>query len=80
ANEAVTNTAESISRISHMMTQVATATEEQSTVSENINQNIVGISELTSQVSTEFQHISNASNELHTLAQTLEQKTQAFKL
>ncbi|MEO5342374.1 MAG: methyl-accepting chemotaxis protein [Gammaproteobacteria bacterium SHHR-1] len=69
---------QAVGRITEMNTQIATAAEEQSAVAEEINRNLVAISEAAQRVSSQVGGAANASNELRNLAQTLEQKLAEF--
>jgi methyl-accepting chemotaxis protein len=69
----------SVGRISEMNTQIATAAEEQSAVAEEINRNLVAISDATQRVGAQVGNTANASNELRHLAQSLEHKLAQFR-
>ncbi|HTN34154.1 MAG TPA: methyl-accepting chemotaxis protein, partial [Marinobacter sp.] len=62
---------ESVDRISDMGAQIASATEEQSAVSEEMNRNIEQISEVADQTSASSNQIAQASQNLSELAQSL---------
>lgn len=69
-----------IDQINDMNTQVATASEEQSMVAEEINQNVVRISELAYTTADESADIASGSQELRSLAQTLQSLVARFKI
>ncbi len=71
---------DAISTISDMNTQIATASEQQSAVAEEINRTIVTISDITEQNVTNAQETSRASSELSELAIELKQAVGKFKV
>ena len=68
-----------IHQINDMNTHVATASEEQSTVAEEINRNVVTISELAYTTVHQADDIAEASQQLNLLAEDLQQVVQRFK-
>jgi methyl-accepting chemotaxis protein len=70
----------SVSMINDMNTQIATAAEEQSTVVEEINRNIMNISEVINHTVEGSQKTSLASQELDRLANELQQLVSQFKV
>ena len=75
--EVITN---SVSLIKDMNTQIATAAEEQSAVAEEINRNVVNISEIVDRTAEGASQTSMASEELAKLAGELQQLVNAFKV
>jgi len=71
---------EAISTISDMNTQIATASEQQSSVAEEINRSIVTISGITDESVANAQETSRASGELSELAIELKQAVGKFKV
>lgn len=69
-----------IHQINDMNVQVATASEEQSTVAEDINKNIVSISELAYSTAHESAEIASSSEQLSSLAAELQQVVRRFKV
>jgi methyl-accepting chemotaxis protein len=74
--EAIT---QAVARINDMNRQIATAAEEQSVVAEDINRNVVGISQSSQRTSHHAGETANASVELRHLAATLEDKVRQFR-
>lgn len=70
----------SITDISDMNTQVATATEEQSTVVHTINQNIEEINGINELTTATAQELADSSQQLNALSQRLDQLVGAFKV
>lgn len=71
---------ESISSISEMNIQIATATEEQNAVSNELTKNISAISDVSQTVLDGAKHTSEACNELSRLSSDLKRITDKFKL
>lgn len=69
-----------VSRIAEMNTQIATAAEEQSSVAEDINQNIVSISTLAVQAAESAEHTAASSQELERMAQELDSTISVFRV
>lgn len=70
----------SVDRVGQMALQIAAASEEQSQVAEEINRNIVHISELSIQTSSSAEQISSATNEVAASAEELSTISHQFKL
>jgi len=70
---------EAVTTISNMNIQIASAAQEQSSVSEEINQNIVNISHVVEQTAEGAQQTLTASNELANLANELQNLVGQFK-
>lgn len=68
-----------IETINEMNTQIATAAEEQCSVVEEINKNIINISENGKQTSQRAKNTSDTANDLGTLASDLQRVVQQFK-
>ncbi|QUJ67917.1 hypothetical protein KDD30_01785 [Photobacterium sp. GJ3] len=66
--------------IAAMTSQIATASEQQSAVAEEINSNINTINMMTRDTSTAVERISGSSEELSTLATQLEDITSHFRV
>ncbi|MCG7497730.1 methyl-accepting chemotaxis protein [Vibrio sp. Of7-15] len=79
-NEALNGITESVGDITALNTQVATAAEEQSQVTQDINRNITNIHEIVSQNVTGITQSAAASQELSTLAEQQKQQLAYFKL
>lgn len=80
AGDALVGITESITAINDMNTQVATAAEEQSQVTQDINRNVVNMSELVNQNVTGISQSASASSELSRLAEEQKQQLSFFKL
>lgn len=80
AGDALIGITESITAINDMNTQVATAAEEQSQVTQDINRNVVNMSELVNQNVTGISQSASASSELSRLAEEQKQQLSFFKL
>ncbi|USH02847.1 methyl-accepting chemotaxis protein [Grimontia kaedaensis] len=80
ASSALMHINEQIVLISDINTQVATATEEQSTVVADINRNIEDINETTQQTADTAGNMARASDELRELSYTLDELVKRFKL
>ncbi|NOZ11423.1 MAG: methyl-accepting chemotaxis protein [Gammaproteobacteria bacterium] len=74
--DAITRT---VSRISEINVQIASAAEEQSTVAEEINRNVISINDIAQQTSNGGQNITQASEELTKLAHTLQKAIGRYK-
>ena len=71
---------DSVAEISDMSNHVATATEEQAAVSEEINRNIVRIDDMGSNVVESISQLSSSSEELTNQADMLNSVVQHFKI
>ncbi len=80
AGDALVGITESITAINDMNTQVATAAEEQSQVTQDINRNVVNMSELVNQNVTGISQSASASSELSRLAEEQKEQLAFFKL
>ncbi|OLQ89120.1 chemotaxis protein [Vibrio ponticus] len=80
ANDALVGITEAVTRINDANTQVATAAEEQSQVTQDINRNVVNMSELVSQNVSGISQSASASNELSQLAEKQKAQLSFFKL
>ncbi len=80
AGEAIGEISGAVSGISHMMTQVATATEEQGAVSDELNSNIVRISQASDEVAAGANEMAKACAELNVLASDLQEMVNHFKV
>lgn len=67
-----------VSLIADLTTQIATATEEQNSVSDEINRNITGVSEVASQSATSISQVTSSSDELARLAGELKDMSARF--
>ena len=80
ANDALVGITESVLQISDMNTQVATAAEQQSQVTQDINRNVSNMSEIINQNVAGISQSAMASNELSRLAEQQKQQLSFFKL
>jgi len=71
---------ESIEQIDDMMTQIATASEEQTLVSEDISQRIAHISDTSTQTASSANELASSSQEVASLAEGLTEQTNKFKI
>lgn len=78
--ESFANIANSITDISDMTTQIATATEEQASTSKEINENIVNIETISSDVVEHMTKLSVENDELSNQSRNLINEVQAFKM
>ncbi|MCG8099098.1 MAG: methyl-accepting chemotaxis protein, partial [Candidatus Thiodiazotropha taylori] len=69
-----------MSEISEMNTQIASAAEEQSSVTEEINRSIVSINEVSEQSATGAQQTTQASADVAKLAEQLKSLVERFKV
>ncbi len=74
------NISERIADISDRNTQVATATEEQSTVVHTINQNIEEINAINEMTTATAEELAGASRDLQELSSRLDKMVGSFKL
>jgi len=79
AGKALNEITESVATISSMNIQIATASEEQSSVSEEINQNVVIISRVADENAQAADQLSAASNNLQQLTHELQSLVSQFK-
>ena len=80
AGESLTTITDAISLINDMNTQIASAAEEQSSVAEEINRNIVNINDMAAMISTGSQQTSEAGNELKHQAGNLQAIVARFRI
>jgi len=80
AGDALSSIADEVERINDMNTQIANATEEQSAVAEEINRNVVSISQVTDESAQGAEQTTRTSEELATLATNLQQVVAKFKV
>lgn len=80
AGDALNRINEKINTISHMNTQIATASEQQSSVTEEIKRNITNISQVSSQTAEGTHATSEASQNLMTLAEQLRSAVKQFRV
>ncbi|MGI9945955.1 methyl-accepting chemotaxis protein [Vibrio hyugaensis] len=80
ANDALIGITESVANINDSNTQVATAAEEQSQVTQDINRNVVNMSELVNQNVAGISQSASASTELSLLAEKQKEQLSFFKL
>ncbi len=80
AGESLTKITAAVAVIKDMSQQIATASHEQSAVTEEINKNIINISQVASQTATDSNKIAENSNELSALSAELRQLISQFKL
>lgn len=80
ANDALVGITESVSDINDSNAQVATAAEEQSQVTQDINRSVVNMSELVNQNVTGISQSASASSELSQLAEKQKAQLAFFKL
>jgi methyl-accepting chemotaxis protein len=80
AGEALQTINAAVERISSMNTQIASAAEEQSSVTEEINRSIVSINGVAEQSVTGAQHTAQASDDMARLAEQLKGLVERFKV
>lgn len=80
AGDSISKISDSIHSINHMMVQVATATEEQGSVTEELNGNIVRISEASDEVASGSDEIAKSCAELSLLATNMHDSVKQFRL
>ena len=79
AGDALTAIADEVARINDMNTQIASAAEEQSTVAEEINRNVVTINQVGDESAQGAEQTARASKNLASLATDLQQMVAQFK-
>jgi methyl-accepting chemotaxis protein len=67
-------------KVTHMVSQIAVANEEQSSTSEQISKNMEAIASVTQQTASGTQQIARAAEDLNRLTETLQQLVDKFKL
>ncbi|MFN3881417.1 MAG: methyl-accepting chemotaxis protein [Nitrincola lacisaponensis] len=80
AGEALKMISASVAAINDMNAQIATAAEEQSSVAEEINQNISNITQAIDETATAASQVTSASQELARLSASLQQHVQQFRV
>jgi len=80
AGESLTNISSAVATINDMNIQIASASEEQRTVSETINQNVIAISQLSEKSYAASKKTTNSTAEMSNLAQSLKNAVEKFKL
>lgn len=70
----------SVSEINNMNIQIATATEEQTMVAEEVNRNIININQFTSQTAATVNQVETSSKQLFTYATELQKKISYFRV
>jgi len=80
AGDALQAITESVSMISEMNTQIATAAEQQSAVSEEINQSVIRVRDYSEQSAGSVAQTSNSAGDMNQLAAELQQLVTRFKL
>lgn len=78
ARTALEAIAAGVSMIADLTTQIATATEEQNSVSDEINRNITGVSEVATQSASSISQVTSSSDELARLAGDLKDMSARF--
>jgi ABC-type transporter Mla subunit MlaD len=63
-----------------MITQIAAASEQQSSASEQINKNVEAISTVTNQTASSTQQVAHTAEDLNRLTENLQQHVDRFKL
>jgi methyl-accepting chemotaxis protein len=80
AGKAMQKINEAVARISEMNTQIASAAEEQSSVTEEINRSIISINQVSEQSAAGAQQTATASNDLARLAEQLKGLVERFRV
>ncbi|WP_051215763.1 methyl-accepting chemotaxis protein [Ferrimonas futtsuensis] len=80
AGEALAQITQSVATISSMATQIATAVEQQTSVAEDINRNIVNISDEAKSTALNAEGSSAASNQVGELSEQLDNQVGQFKI
>ena len=80
ASEALSSIAEAVTVIQSMNQQIATAVEEQTSVAEDISENVVSIREVTDQNATANNQIAISSNDLAELGSDLKRVAERFRV
>ncbi|MEW8209092.1 MAG: methyl-accepting chemotaxis protein, partial [Candidatus Thiodiazotropha taylori] len=80
AGQALEKINTAMSEITEMNTQIASAAEEQSSVTEEINRSIVSINEVSEQSATGAQQTTQASTDVAKLAEQLKSLVERFKV
>lgn len=80
AGDALREITKAVGTINEMNTHIATAAEEQTSVAEEINQNVSRISDATHHTLSEAQHVTSASTQLKAISQQLQQLITRFSV
>ncbi len=80
AGNSLSSITKAVSQIADMNTQIATAAEQQSTVADNINSNVVAISDLAVQATERAEQIATSSTDLEQLSERLQKIVGTFKV
>jgi methyl-accepting chemotaxis protein len=80
AEQALSKISDEVTAINDMNTQIASASEQQSAVAEEVNQNISRIHNATLETSAGSEQVAASSQELATLANRLTDKVSFFKV
>ncbi|MGD8171735.1 methyl-accepting chemotaxis protein [Vibrio sp. TRT 21S02] len=80
AGQALQQITTSVDQITAMNAQIATAAEQQTLVTEEINQNIIAISDISNQTATGAEQSSYSTQELAKLAETLRMEIDKYKV
>jgi methyl-accepting chemotaxis protein len=80
AGEYLQKITESVTGISDMTSQIATASQQQSAVVESVNKSVVSITDLANKTSDSAKYVTNSSKELAEMANNLKQVVAHFKL
>ncbi|MCU7919113.1 MAG: methyl-accepting chemotaxis protein [Candidatus Thiodiazotropha sp. (ex Epidulcina cf. delphinae)] len=80
AGASLTTIADAVSRINEMSTQIATASEEQNSVAEDMNRNIVRINDMATQNATGAEQTSQAGQSLASMAAELQELIGQFRV
>ena len=80
AAEALTHITQSVDAINNMNTQIATAAEEQSSVTEEINKNITSISDIANETAAGAEQSARTTQELAKLSEVIREEIQRFQV
>ena len=80
SGESLTNIVAATNKVVDMINAVATASEEQSSVAEEISKNIEGINNVTHETAKGIQQIATASEDLNRLTENLQRIVEQFKI
>ena len=78
--QSLTQITSAVNMISDMNMHIASASEEQSSVAEEVNRNVININQLTDENVSTFEQIVNAGNDMETLASELSHLVAQFKV
>lgn len=80
AGQSLDSITQSVATINDMNTHIASAAEEQSSVSEEINRNVVNISQVANETASNVSQVVEQSSELGNLASSLRSEVEQFKI